>query len=153
MCSHCGSAVMGGRYCSECGHRLVPASEGADAEGGVVVELPFLAASAAGRGPPPEPPPLPRHAPEATPGDLRALIEPRGGSSEPPASRHGLALELLALARSDRSLERARGAREIAAAFLRRYEARRATQEAYAGDLADWLVWLARARIEPFDAT
>ena len=42
---------------------------------------------------------------------------------------------------------------EVAAAFLRRYHGRSATQEAYAGDLADWFVWLERARIDPFEAT
>lgn len=66
--------------------------------------------------------------------------------------RRAIALQLLALARSDQFLERARRPGEVAAAFLRRYDSRPATQEAYAGDLADWLVWLGHAGIEPFEA-
>lgn len=64
-----------------------------------------------------------------------------------------LALQLLACARSSRSLEDARLPGDVAAAFLRRYDGRPATQEAYAGDIADWFVWLRRAGIEPFEAT
>jgi hypothetical protein len=42
---------------------------------------------------------------------------------------------------------------ELPAAFLRRYDDRRATQGAYALDLADWFVWLARAATGPLEAT
>jgi integrase/recombinase XerD len=42
---------------------------------------------------------------------------------------------------------------ELAAAFLRGYDDQESTQEAYARDLADWFVWLARARVNAFDAT
>lgn len=79
-----------------------------------------------------------------------AVVPPRHDRRR---ERREIALKLLALARSDQLLERARRPGEVAAAFLRRYESRPATQEAYAGDLADWLVWLARAGLEPFEAT
>jgi site-specific recombinase XerD len=42
---------------------------------------------------------------------------------------------------------------ELAATFLRHYDDRHATQGAYALDLADWFVWLARAGTGPLEAT
>jgi hypothetical protein len=42
---------------------------------------------------------------------------------------------------------------DLAAALLRRNDNRRASQEAYARDLANWFVWLDRAGVRPFAAT
>ncbi|MFL5844268.1 MAG: tyrosine-type recombinase/integrase [Solirubrobacteraceae bacterium] len=68
-------------------------------------------------------------------------------------ARRELADALLALARSNRSLQDAALPADLAAAFLRGYDSRRATQEAYASDLADWLVWLSDAGTDAFAAT
>ena len=57
------------------------------------------------------------------------------------------------MARSEQSLEDSVLPAEIAAAFLRRYDNRRSTQDAYALDLADWFTWLEPRGIEAFDAT
>jgi site-specific recombinase XerD len=67
--------------------------------------------------------------------------------------RQELARLMIELARSDASLELARLPGEVGAAFLRRYDTRRPTQIAYARDLADWFVWLAKAGINPYEAT
>jgi integrase/recombinase XerD len=67
--------------------------------------------------------------------------------------RRAVAAGLLALARSSLPLEDVRRPGDAAAVFLRRYDTRRATQEAYARDLADWFVWLRHAAVDPFDAT
>jgi site-specific recombinase XerD len=97
---------------------------------------------------------VPAHAEQAaipTPDLLKTFLsEPH---SQPRAERHNVALSMLALARGTELLEHASTPRELAAVFLRRYHGRRATQEAYAGDLAHWFVWLKRAGLEPFDAT
>ena len=90
--------------------------------------------------------------PSSTADLLGALAAP-ALRSESQLKRHRLALGLLELARSGQSLERAELPREVAAAFLRRYHGRSSTQEAYAGDLADWFVWLDHAGIDPFQAT
>jgi site-specific recombinase XerD len=71
----------------------------------------------------------------------------------PADERRALAKSLLALARGSRRLDRSRKPGVAAAAFLRRFEGRRLTQEAYAIDLADWFLWLHGAAIHPFDAT
>ena len=84
--------------------------------------------------------------------DLLAVIAPaeqRSLSDE----RRAVAKSLLALARGGRRLDRSRKPGAAAAAFLRRFEGRRLTQEAYAIDLADWLVWLQGAGIHPFEAS
>jgi integrase/recombinase XerD len=52
-----------------------------------------------------------------------------------------------------RAFEGPKTAGELAAAFLRRYDDRRNTRGAYALDLADWFVWLARAGTSPLQAT
>jgi integrase/recombinase XerD len=67
--------------------------------------------------------------------------------------RRELADRLLVVARGEQPLEHAESPVQLAAAFLRRYDNRKATQEAYALDLAGWFVWLARADVDPFDAT
>ncbi len=59
---------------------------------------------------------------------------------------------MLAAARGELPFEYPQTAGELAA-FLRRYDDRRATQGAYALDLADWCVWLARAGTGPLEAT
>jgi integrase/recombinase XerD len=82
--------------------------------------------------------------------ELLARID---ASQDPRALRRAVAAELLDLARSERSLEGVSQPGDHAAAFLRRYDNRRSTQEAYARDLADWFVWLDRAGVRPFDAT
>jgi hypothetical protein len=69
------------------------------------------------------------------------------------AARRELADNLLAAARGDVLFEYPETAGELAAAFLRRYDDRRSTQNAYALDLADWFVWLARAGSDPLEAT
>ena len=66
-------------------------------------------------------------------------------------ARRELADNLLAAAHGDLLFENPETAGELAAAFLRRYDDRRATQGAYALDLADWFVWLARAGTGPLD--
>lgn len=67
--------------------------------------------------------------------------------------RHQLQAALLELARGPEPLEAVTLPFELAAAFLRRYEARPRTQVAYADDLADWFSWLERAGVRPFGAT
>ena len=74
-------------------------------------------------------------------------------SQDPRALRRDIARRLLDLARGERPLERASQPGDLAAAFLRRYDNRRSTQEAYARDLSDWFVWLDGAGVRPFDAT
>jgi site-specific recombinase XerD len=69
------------------------------------------------------------------------------------AARRELADNLLVAARGELPFEHLETAGEAAAAFLRRYDDRRATQGAYALDLADWFVWLARAGTGPLEAT
>ncbi len=54
------------------------------------------------------------------------------------AARRELADNLLEAARGDLPFEDPETAGELAAALLRRYDNRRATQGAYALDLADW---------------
>ncbi|MCL2419280.1 MAG: tyrosine-type recombinase/integrase [Conexibacteraceae bacterium] len=78
---------------------------------------------------------------------------PEAGDRSRASARRALSKSLLALARGGRRLDRSRRPEDAAAAFLRRFEGRRHTQEAYAINLADWLVWLERAGIEPFEAT
>ncbi len=68
-------------------------------------------------------------------------------------ARRELADNLLEAARGELLFENPETASELAAAFLRRYDDRRATQGAYAIDLADWFVWLARAGTSPLEAT
>jgi site-specific recombinase XerD len=82
-----------------------------------------------------------------------AMFAPTEALAPANLGRRQLATQLLARARGSEPLENATLPGDVAAAFLRRYDARPATQEAYARDLADWLVWLKRARVEPFDAT
>jgi integrase/recombinase XerD len=87
--------------------------------------------------------------------DLRpveALVHPRQ-VTDPKAARREVADALLEAARGDQPLEHTQHAGGLAAQFLRGYDNRRATQEAYARDLADWFVWLARARVDPLEAT
>ena len=81
------------------------------------------------------------------------LLALAGAPGDPRALRREISRALLKLARGDRSLEGATEPGDLAAAFLRRYDDRRGTQEAYARDLADWFVWLDRAGVRPFDAT
>lgn len=69
------------------------------------------------------------------------------------AARREVADRLLAVARGEQPLEHPQLPGELAAAFLRGYDDQESTQEAYARDLADWFVWLARARVTAFDAT
>ena len=84
--------------------------------------------------------------------DLLSVIAP-GHEQSAFDQRRAVARGLLALARGGRRLDRSRKPGVAAAAFLRRFEGRRLTQEAYAIDLADWFVWLQGAGIHPFDAT
>ncbi len=150
-CGRCGRPIVpGGSYCPYCGVAVVrEGSPGEPALGvpasvadGVapVIELTAGRASrrrsrtrTAGRGSP----------------DLIAALD--GGSRA--QQRRTVSAGLLALARGPRRLDRARGPRQAAASFLRRFEGRRLTQEAYALDLADWFVWLDRAGIDPFEVT
>lgn len=76
-----------------------------------------------------------------------------GAPGEPRSTRRDIARQLLQLARGDQSLEGAYAPGDLAASFLRRYDNRRSTQEAYARDLADWFVWLDHEGVRPFDAT
>ena len=81
------------------------------------------------------------------------LLALAGAPGDPRALRREISRALLELARGERSLEGATQPGDLAAAFLRRYDDRRGTQEAYGRDLADWFVWLDRAGVRPFDAT
>ena len=81
------------------------------------------------------------------------LLALAGAPGDPRALRREISRALLEFARGERSLEGATQPGDLAAAFLRRYDNRRGTQEAYARDLADWFVWLDRAGVRPFDAT
>lgn len=72
--------------------------------------------------------------------------------TDPVAGRREIARRLLHLARSDVGLEAADRPGDLAAAFLRGYDDRRATQEAYARDLAGWFVWLDQVGVLAFDA-
>jgi site-specific recombinase XerD len=76
----------------------------------------------------------------------------RRGRYEWLLGRQELARLMLTLARSDASLELAVLPGEVGASYLRRYDTRRSTQVAYARDLADWFVWLAKSGIDPYDA-
>ena len=69
------------------------------------------------------------------------------------AARREVADQLLAVARGEQPLEHPQLPGKLAAAFLRGYDDQESTQEAYARDLADWFVWLARARVDAFGAT
>ncbi len=69
--------------------------------------------------------------------DLESLERP-SQLADLKAARRELADNLLAAARGDLPFECPETAGELAAAFLRRYDDRRATQGAYALDLADW---------------
>ena len=80
------------------------------------------------------------------------LLALTGAPGDPRALRREISRALLELARGERSLEGATQPGDLAAAFLRRYDNRRGTQEAYARDLADWFGWLDRAGVRPFDA-
>jgi hypothetical protein len=79
-------------------------------------------------------------------GTPRQLLNPK-------AARREVADRLLAVARGEQPLEHPQLPGELAAAFLRGYDDQESTQEAYARDLADWFVWLTRARVNAFDAT
>lgn len=94
-------------------------------------------------------------APLKEPVDLLAVLarRPVDALRSPHLERRRLARRLLLVARSDAALEVIQGPNAAAAAFLRRYDGRRATQEAYARDLADWFVWLKQLGVEPFQAT
>jgi site-specific recombinase XerD len=83
---------------------------------------------------------------------LRQLVR-ADDQAEPKLARREVAQSLLDGARGELALEHPQLAGELAAAFLRRYDNRRPTQEAYARDLADWFVWLAGAGIEPLEVT
>jgi integrase/recombinase XerD len=83
---------------------------------------------------------------------LEVLARP-GAPGDARALRREVARSLLLAARSGQPLEDARTPGDLAAAFLRRYENRRSTQEAYARDLADWFLWLDRQGTGPLDAT
>jgi integrase/recombinase XerD len=82
---------------------------------------------------------------------LHALLCP-GQLADAKTTRREVARALLQAARGDEPLEHVELPRELAAAFLRGYDNRRSTQEAYARDLADWFVWLARADVDALDA-
>jgi hypothetical protein len=81
------------------------------------------------------------------------LLARTDASQDPRALRRDIARRLLDLARGERPLEKAAQPGDLAAAFLRRYDNRRSTQDAYARDLAHWFVWLDQAGVRPFDAT
>ena len=89
------------------------------------------------------------------PVDLLTVLARRPAEAlrSPHLERRQLTRRLLLVARSDAALEVIHGPNAAAAAFLRRYDSRRATQEAYAHDLADWFVWLKQIGVEPFAAT
>lgn len=89
------------------------------------------------------------------PVDLLTVLarRPTDALRSPNVERRQLARRLLLVARSDAALEVVQGPNAAAAVFLRRYDNRRATQEAYARDLADWFVWLKQIGVEPFSAT
>jgi site-specific recombinase XerD len=91
----------------------------------------------------------------ADPVDLLAVLARRPAEAlrAPHLERRQLSRRLLIVARSDVALENVQGPNAAAAVFLRRYDNRRATQEAYARDLADWFVWLKQIGVEPFQAT
>lgn len=90
----------------------------------------------------------------ASRGSVPDLLTLLGGDEDSRGDvRRAIAKTLLAMARGGRRLDRSRRPQETAAAFLRRFEGRRLTQEAYALDLADWFVWLGGARIHPFEVT
>jgi integrase/recombinase XerD len=91
----------------------------------------------------------PAHDPEIEP--LELLARPSIQTTR--QARQEVARSLLALARSERPLDQPVMAGNLAAAFLRRYAGRTATQEAYSRDLADWFVWLDGEGVRPFDAT
>jgi integrase/recombinase XerD len=95
------------------------------------------------------------HAMDVGPADHEPLefLARTDTSQSPQELRRDIATRLVDLARGDRSLETATQPGDLAAGFLRRYDNRRSTQEAYARDLADWFVWLDRAGVRPFDAT
>lgn len=97
----------------------------------------------------PEPPPPDNG---AAPLDLMRVLSVADADGSL-VERRKVALTLLAVARGPQLLEHASTPTEVAGVFLRRYHGRRSTQEAYARDLAHWLVWLRRAGVEPFDAS
>jgi integrase/recombinase XerD len=155
-CGRCGRpSVPGGGYCPYCGTALSAAgsngegpadhaelSAGTDVAIAPVIEIGSGRRGRAGRRA------TTRTARESSP-DLLGVLE--GGSRS--EQRRAVGAGLLALARGGRRLDRARGPSQAAASFLRRFEGRRLTQAAYALDLADWLVWLDRAGIHPFETT
>lgn len=123
-CGRCGSAVGDGRFCQNCGGRLREPDAAEPTERGP--SLDFV--------------------------DVCAYRSPEPDDAHREA-RHKLWAQLLATARSSVPLEFSSRTNEAAAVFLRRYHGRPNTQEAYARDLADWLVWLRRAGIDPFAVT
>lgn len=94
-------------------------------------------------------------APLKEPVDLLTVLarRPADALRSPNLERRQLARRLLLVARSDVVLEIIQGPNAAAAVFLRRYDSRRATQEAYARDLADWFVWLKQIGVTPFEAS
>lgn len=158
-CPGCGNLAGISRYCSECGMRLAPEVDVGTAlvparRFTTQVDRPrrheqvVWSVGLLGPDSEEEPPATPSGAAE-----LISALARRVPRMEWQLNRHDLARRLLALARGSQPLEHIRLPGEVAAAYLRRYDSRRATQEAYAWDLADWFVWLQRAGIDPFEAT
>src|ERR1700683_5707321 len=83
--------------------------------------------------------------------DLESLERPTQ-LADLKAARRELADSLLVAARGELPFDYPETAGHLAAAFLRRYDDRRSTQNAYALDLADWFVWLAWAGGSPLEA-
>jgi integrase/recombinase XerD len=86
--------------------------------------------------------------------DLQPLeqLSPERASVDVRTARREVADALLQAARGEDLFEAPESAGELAGSFLRGYDNRRSTQEAYARDLADWFVWLSRAGIDALDA-
>lgn len=168
VCPRCGQRITGGGTCPGCGFRgLVEGDSAPVAPGNVTSGVPARARSGA------QPTVTvvdrlsevwPAHAVRtrkratssraATRDGVPDLLTLLGGDEDSRGDvRRAVAKTLLAMARGGKRLDRSRRPQETAAAFLRRFEGRRLTQEAYALDLADWFVWLGGARIHPFEVT
>lgn len=168
VCPRCGNGATGAELCPECGFRgSFEVGSAPLAPGNGDLGLPARARSGAqptftvvDRLSDVWPAHVPRarrragSATRAARGGVPDLMSVLGGDEVSRAAvRREIAKTLLAMARGGKRLDRARRPQETAAAFLRRFEGRRLTQESYALDLADWFMWLGGARIHPFEAT
>jgi len=157
------TVVVGTSYCPHCGNRLIATAHDGDGaiavpDGAITSGAPALVdvlaiglLSDSGRRTASRPARSRSARDRGTP-DLLSVLAP-GQERSASEERRAVAKGLLALARGGRRLDRSRKPGPAAAAFLRRFEGRRLTQESYAIDLADWFIWLQGAGIHPFDAT